>query len=107
MPFRLALKIDVDTDRGTRVGVPNMVADLMASEDALKKYNLKPMAKMTDFHFAGLEPERMGLGPVYSTPIALKRAGLTMIESTLFHAAWNCRPSCPPAMSQNRWYAFA
>ena len=27
MPIRLALKIDVDTDRGTRVGVPNLVND--------------------------------------------------------------------------------
>jgi undecaprenyl phosphate-alpha-L-ara4FN deformylase len=27
MPVRLALKVDVDTDRGTRVGVPNLVAD--------------------------------------------------------------------------------
>lgn len=30
MPIRLALKVDVDTDRGTRVGVPNLVADLQA-----------------------------------------------------------------------------
>ena len=32
MPIRLALKVDVDTDRGTRVGVPNLVADLQAAE---------------------------------------------------------------------------
>ena len=31
MPTRLALKIDVDTDRGTRLGVPNLVADLRAA----------------------------------------------------------------------------
>ena len=31
MPIRLALKVDVDTDRGTRVGVPNLVADCRAS----------------------------------------------------------------------------
>lgn len=30
MPIRLALKIDVDTDRGTRVGVPNLVDDCLA-----------------------------------------------------------------------------
>lgn len=30
MPIRLALKVDVDTDRGTRVGVPNLVADCQA-----------------------------------------------------------------------------
>jgi peptidoglycan/xylan/chitin deacetylase (PgdA/CDA1 family) len=31
MPVRLALKIDVDTDRGTRIGVPNMAADCRES----------------------------------------------------------------------------
>lgn len=31
MPTRLALKIDVDTDRGTARGVPNLVADLAAA----------------------------------------------------------------------------
>ena len=30
MPLCLALKVDVDTDRGTREGVPNLVADLQA-----------------------------------------------------------------------------
>ena len=28
MAIRLALKVDVDTDRGTRIGVPNLVNDL-------------------------------------------------------------------------------
>jgi len=32
MPLRLALKVDVDTDRGTRIGVPNLVEDLQAVE---------------------------------------------------------------------------
>ncbi len=50
-------------------------AFLMASEDAVKKYNLKPMAKMTDFHFAGLEPERMGMGPLLAIDGVLRRAG--------------------------------
>src|SRR5215216_7644304 len=31
MAVRLALKVDVDTDRGTRIGVPNLVADLKAA----------------------------------------------------------------------------
>ncbi|MEO6004001.1 MAG: polysaccharide deacetylase family protein [Opitutus sp.] len=30
MSLRLALKVDVDTDRGTRIGVPNLVEDLRA-----------------------------------------------------------------------------
>jgi undecaprenyl phosphate-alpha-L-ara4FN deformylase len=31
MPIRIALKVDVDTERGTREGVPNLVADLRGS----------------------------------------------------------------------------
>ncbi len=32
MAIRLALKVDVDTDRGTRIGVPNLVADFQEFE---------------------------------------------------------------------------
>ena len=37
---------------------------------------LKPWAKIRGYVFAGLDPRRMGLGSVYSTPIALQRAGV-------------------------------
>jgi len=57
---------------------------LVASEEAVKEYNLKPMAKMIDYHFHGLEPERMGLGPVMATHGVLKRAGLKMSDIDLF-----------------------
>ena len=56
---------------------------LMCSEEAVKKYNLKPMARMVDFHFHGLEPERMGLGPVLATAGVLKRTGLTLDQMDL------------------------
>ena len=56
---------------------------LMCSEQALKKYNLTPMARMVDYHFHGLEPERMGLGPVLATHGALKRAGMTLGQMDL------------------------
>jgi peptidoglycan/xylan/chitin deacetylase (PgdA/CDA1 family) len=43
MPLRLALKVDVDTDRGTREGVPNLVADLQAfSAPACFLFSLGP-----------------------------------------------------------------
>lgn len=57
---------------------------LLASEEAVKKYNLDPMARMVDYHFHGLEPERMGLGPVMATHGVLKRAGLKLSEIDLF-----------------------
>lgn len=51
---------------------------LMCSEEAVKKYDLKPMARMIDFHFHGLEPERMGLGPVLAMDGVLKRTGMKL-----------------------------
>lgn len=56
---------------------------LLASEEAVKKYNLEPMARMVDYHFHGLEPERMGLGPVLATHGVLKRAGMKMSQMDL------------------------
>ncbi len=56
---------------------------LMASEEAVEKYNLKPMAKMVDFHFHGLEPERMGLGPVLAMHGVLKRTGMKLEDMDL------------------------
>lgn len=57
---------------------------LLASEEAVKKYNLEPMARMMDYHFHGLEPERMGLGPVMATHGVLKRTGLKLSQMDLF-----------------------
>lgn len=51
---------------------------LLASEEALKKYNLKPMGRLMSFAVAGVPPEIMGIGPIKAIPIALKRAGITM-----------------------------
>ncbi len=56
---------------------------LMCSEEALKTHNLKPMARMVDYHFHGLEPERMGLGPVLATAGVLKRAGMSLNQMDL------------------------
>ncbi len=56
---------------------------LMCSEEAVKKYNLEPMAKMTDFHFHGLEPERMGLGPVLASHGVLNRVGMKLSDFDL------------------------
>jgi len=51
-------------------------AFILASEDAVKKYNLKPIAKIKSMAIAGVDPSVMGVGPVPATLKALKRAGL-------------------------------
>jgi 3-oxoadipyl-CoA thiolase len=53
-------------------------AMLLASEAAVKKYKLKPMAKIVAMAVAGVDPSIMGIGPVPATNKALQRAGLTV-----------------------------
>lgn len=53
-------------------------AVLIASEDAVKEYNLKPLAKILSSAVVGVEPRIMGIGPVEATRLALKRASLTL-----------------------------
>ncbi len=53
-------------------------AMLIASGEAATKYNLTPKARIVSSAIAGVEPRIMGIGPVYASEKALKRAGLTM-----------------------------
>ena len=59
-------------------------AILLASEAAVKKYNLKPIAKIVSMAVAGVDPAIMGIGPVPATQKALLRAGLTISDIDLF-----------------------
>ncbi len=56
---------------------------LLASEEAVKKYNLKPIAKIKSMAIAGVDPAVMGVGPVPATLKALKRAGLEVSDLDL------------------------
>lgn len=58
-------------------------AMLLASENAVKKYGLRPMAKIISMAVAGVDPSIMGVGPVPATAKALKRAGLTVSDLDL------------------------
>ena len=51
---------------------------IIASEDAVKKYNLKPLARIVSSAVVGVEPRIMGIGPVEASNKALAKAGLTM-----------------------------
>lgn len=51
---------------------------LLASQEAVEKYGLKPRAKIISRAIAGVDPSIMGIGPVPATEKALQRAGLNM-----------------------------
>jgi acetyl-CoA C-acetyltransferase len=51
---------------------------LLASENAVSKYGLKPLARLISMAVAGVDPAIMGIGPVPATQKALKRAGISM-----------------------------
>jgi 3-oxoadipyl-CoA thiolase len=52
-------------------------AMLLASEEAVQKYNLQPMARIVSMGVAGVDPSIMGIGPVPASRKALQRAGIT------------------------------
>tara|TARA_B100000242_G_C43042560_1_gene486456 strand:- start:1108 stop:2304 length:1197 start_codon:yes stop_codon:yes gene_type:complete len=53
-------------------------AMLLASSKAVKKYNLKPLAKIISSAVVGVEPRIMGIGPVEASKKALKKANLSL-----------------------------
>ncbi|MEZ5019975.1 MAG: 3-oxoadipyl-CoA thiolase [Bacteroidales bacterium] len=66
---------------GNSSGINDGAAALIiASEDAVKKYNLKPVARILGMQTAGVPPRIMGMGPVPATRKLLDRLGLTLNE---------------------------
>ena len=53
---------------------------LLASSEAVEKHKLTPIGKITDTQWAGLDPARMGLGPVHAATPILQRHGLGLNE---------------------------
>jgi acetyl-CoA acetyltransferase family protein len=58
-------------------------AMLLAGSDAVKKYDLKPMARVVSMAVAGVDPAIMGIGPVPATQKALRRASLSIADIDL------------------------
>jgi len=59
------------------------VAVLVMSEDTAIQKGYLPLAKIRSFAFAGIEPQRMGLGPVIAAKLALQKAGLKLSDMEL------------------------
>jgi acetyl-CoA acyltransferase len=53
-------------------------AVLIASENGINQFNLKPLARIVASAVSGVEPRIMGVGPVSATQKVLKKAGLTL-----------------------------
>lgn len=51
---------------------------ILATADAVQKYNLKPLARLVSWGVAGVPPDIMGIGPAPAIRQALKRADLTL-----------------------------
>lgn len=69
---------------GNSCGVTDGAAALLLMEaDYAESLGLKPVGRIRAAEFAGCDPSRMGLGPVYSSARALKSAGMTMDDVDL------------------------
>lgn len=77
--LRPAFKKDGSVTAGNASGLNDGAAAVfVASGEAVKKYGLKPMARIVSSAVTGVEPRIMGIGPVTATQKALERAGLTL-----------------------------
>jgi len=60
------------------------VALLVGDDASAREWKTPPLARIRSFAFAGLAPQRMGLGPVFAAAKALSRAGLELSDCELF-----------------------
>ena len=58
-------------------------AVIVMTADKAQELGLQPLATIRSYAYAALPPEIMGLGPAYSTPKALQRAGLQLTDINL------------------------
>ncbi len=74
--LRPAFKKDGTVTAANSSGINDGAAAVLAvSEEAMKEYNLKPMARIASYGWAGVDPSIMGIGPAEAVRLALKRAG--------------------------------
>ncbi len=77
--LRPAFAKDGTVTAGNSSGINDgAAAMLLASEEAVKLFNLQPVARIVSMAIAGVDPAIMGMGPVPSSSKALQRAGLTI-----------------------------
>jgi 3-oxoadipyl-CoA thiolase len=79
-----AFKKEGSVTAGNASGLNDGAAALLfASENAIKKHNLKPLARIVSMGVVGVEPRIMGIGPVEAANAALRKAGLKMEDMNI------------------------
>jgi len=82
--LRALFKKDGTVSGGNASGICDGAgAVIVASEEAVKKHNLKPLARLVSFAVCGVPPEIMGYGPVPAYKMALERANLSVKDMDL------------------------
>jgi len=85
--LRAAFKKDGSVTAANASGINDGAAALLvASADAVKKHNLKPIAKIVSYAWAGVDPSIMGIGPADAVRKALKKANWEMKDVELIEA---------------------
>jgi acetyl-CoA acetyltransferase family protein len=77
-----------ERDGTVTAGNASMVTDgaaavLLMEEGRARAEGRRPLGRIVSFAYAGLEPERMGLGPALASPLALARAGASLADMGL------------------------
>lgn len=82
--LRPAFKPEGTVTAGNASGINDGASFVMvADEEAVKKYNLKPLVEIISVGQGGVDPQLMGLGPVPAIGNALKSAGLSLDDMGL------------------------
>ena len=77
--LRAAFKKDGSVTAGNSSGLNDgAAAMLLSSDEGLKKFNLKPKARIISSAVVGVEPKIMGIGPVHASIKALNKANLSL-----------------------------
>jgi acetyl-CoA C-acetyltransferase len=85
--LRAAFKKDGSVTAANASGINDGAAALLiASADAVKKHDLKPMAKIVSYAWAGVDPSIMGIGPAEAVRKALKKANWELKDVELIEA---------------------
>ena len=80
-----AFKKDGTVTAGNSSGINDgAAAMLLANENSVKQFNLKPIGRIVSMAVAGVDPSIMGIGPVPATKKALQRAGLKIKDINIF-----------------------